>query len=487
MKIAVIGGGLGGMASALVLAKAGADVHIYEKNSMLGGKMQRIELGAYQFDFGPNTITMPHVFQEVLAATGVNPDDYLEFIPLAEHMQNVSAEGETLIFSTNKEAMKRQIATFSQRDADRYESFLEEITRIYELADRYFLRKTFFKKRDYVHPMLGAAILRVKPFQTFETFLKRYFEHPFILQCFLRYGTYIGSSPYKMPATFAMIAYLELVQGVYYVKGGTSTIAKAFERRLQELGVHIHLNSHVTDVYSFNYRIHSLDVNGEVDEHVQEEFHAVIVNGDVLTHKKMLKYGNVETKYPTTSALVALVGLNKRLPQLAHHNVFYSASYEEEFQQLFTEQYAQDSTVYICNSSITDETVSPNGDNLLVLINAPAYTKKNALSEAEAFSFIEKQLQRNGIDIEHAIVEKRIITPQHIQNEFLAYRGALYGQNSNSFKQAFLRPRNRHPIYKNLYFVGGTVHPGGGSPLVVLGGMEVAKRIIREQKKTPIN
>lgn len=484
MKIAIVGGGLGGMAAALTVAKDGHEVHIYEKNNYLGGKMVSKDINHYHFDFGPNTITMPHVFKEVLAQTGVNPDDYIQFVQIEKHLKNVSANGELLYFSSNINEMVDQLAQFSAHDAKNYPKFIQEITRMYQLSEKHFLTKTFFKTSDYLNPMLGAALLRVKPFQTLEQFFKKYFEHPFVLQCFNRYATYIGSSPYAMPATFAMIAYLELVQGVYYVNGGTSSIAQAFHRRLEELGVHIHLNSEVTDVYSFKYRIHTLEINGEVDPHIMEEYDAVIVNLDVLQYKKMLNYRAVDTKEPTTSALVALIGLNKRNEDFHHHNVYFTNNYKKEFEALFSRRYAENSSVYICNTSYTDKSVSPNGDNLLVLINAPALTKGNKLNDVEAKELILSELKKHHLNIEAQIEVFETITPSTIQAQFAAFSGALYGQNSNTKSRAFFRPRNRHPLYTNLYFVGGTVHPGGGSPLVVLGGMQVGKRILKEHKRT---
>lgn len=482
MKIAVIGGGLGGMAAAITLASQGVDVHLYEKSDRLGGKMRMYQLGSYHFDFGPNTITMPYAFQQVLTDSGVNADEYLTFVPLASHTQNVSATGDTLIFSNDIDSMKEQIRQYSVQDAENYDAFIKEITRIFELANKHFLHKAFFSFKEYLNPRLGAAFLRVRPFETLEKFIKRYFSHPFVVQCFLRYGTYIGSSPYKMPATFAMIAYLELVEGVYYVKGGTSSIAKAYERRLKELNVTIHLNSEVTEIFKYKYAAHTLEVNGQMDD----TFHAMVVNADVLQHKKLLAYGSVNTREPSTSAIVVLLGLHTRLEQFKHHNVYFSENYEGEFDALFTNRYSEDATVYICNSSVTDPSVAKGGDNLLVLVNAPPLTKGNTLSDDEAYRYVMDQLMKKGIDVETLIVQKEVISPQKIQKEFAAFRGALYGASSNAKKSAFFRPLNRHPIFYNVFFVGGTVHPGGGSPLVVLGGYNVAKRLIQAYKKTSL-
>lgn len=241
--------------------------------------MRSVDLGTHHFDFGPNTITMRPVFQRVLAQTGVNPDDYLNFIPLRVHMKNVSSKGEVLYFSNDQQYMIEQIKKFSLSDAENYPAFITEISRIYFLAQRHFLQTTFTSWRDYMKPSLLSALVKVRPFETLEQFIRKYFQHPFIVQCFLRYATYIGSSPYIMPATFAMIAYLELVDGVDYVEGGTSKIAQAFKTRAKQLGVKFHVGCEVTKVQYGKTQIHSI-IDQYGNTHTVD---AVFMNSDRLS------------------------------------------------------------------------------------------------------------------------------------------------------------------------------------------------------------
>ena len=476
-KVAVIGGGLGGLSAAITLANAGMDVTVFEKNKELGGKMRSIDLGTHHFDFGPNTITMRPVFQQVLAQTGVDPDDYLNFIPLRVHMKNVSSKGEVLYFSNDQQYMIEQIKKISLSDAKNYPAFITEISRIYFLAQRHFLQTTFTSWRDYMKPSLLSALVKVRPFETLDQFIRKYFQHPFIVQCFLRYATYIGSSPYIMPATFAMIAYLELVDGVDYVEGGTSKIAQAFTTRAKQLGVKFHVGCEVTKVKYGKTQIHSI-IDQYGNTHTVD---AVFMNSDRLSDLFELDQVKKDIQ-PSSSAFVILLGLNKRIEGLHHHNVYFPENYELEFDALFSDHYVEDPTIYICNSSYTDRSISPSGDNLLILVNAPP-TKKGTL-QIDSHQYRQKiiiQLKELGLDIEDAIVEGKVITPEYLEKEFYAFRGALYGAASNSVKSAFFRPSNRHAKLKNLYFVGGTVHPGGGSPLVTLGGMNVAKKYIAEK------
>ena len=482
MKIGIIGGGLGGLSCAISLAHKGYEVHLFEKNSTLGGKMRPVTLGDYYFDFGPNTITMPYVFKQVLEQTGVKAEDYFSFVEVQPHMKNVGMNGETFYLSNDRAFMISQLEQLDPFGAKNYPAFITEISRLYFLSKKHFLNKAFTSTKEFISPTLGRALLAVRPFETLEHFLKRYFKNPFILQCFMRYATYIGSSPYKTPATFAMIAYLELVEGVFYVPGGTASIAKGFEKRARELGVTLHTGCEVTKVH----------IEKGIAKHIQlangETFTSdvVVVNADVLYAVPSLlndKQSQKNTQEnPSSSVFVMLAGLNKRISSLAHHNVFFSPNYKREFEQIFEDKiYPDEPTIYICNSSKTEITRSPQGDNLLILVNAPA----GKTPPADYEDFIIKQLAKYSIDLEHAIVEKQIITPQTIEQDFYSFKGALYGGASNDFKSAFFRPSNKSSMASNLYFVGGSTHPGGGSPLVTLGGIHVANAIDTAHNKTP--
>lgn len=492
-KIIIVGGGLGGLASAVTLAHAGFDVELFEKNSHLGGKLMPVELGSYRFDFGPNTITMPAIFNKVISQTGENPRDYVEFIPLQAHTRNHFPDGSAFDFSSNQELMIHQLKTLDPSAADKYPAFLKEISRLYELSERYFFPVTFQSWRDYLSPSLGFALLQVRPAESMHHFFQRYFKNPFLVQAFDRYATYIGSSPYQAPATFSMIAYLELVEGVYYTKGGNTGIANAFAAVAKKSGAQLHTHTEVKKIITGGGQARGI----ELEDGTQIAADLVILNGDLLsafpalvkeTERPSLNDAKIAAFEPSISAFVITVGLTEQLEILKHHNVFFSSDYRQEFTDLFDASvYSDEPTVYISNSSYTDPSVSPDGDNLFILVNAPALTKEGHLQiEPEAYKErIYDFLMSYGVDIRSYIAEEKIFTPAFIRDKFGSFRGALYGPSSNRPKDAFLRPANASRDIRNLYFVGGSTHPGGGSPMVVLSGLNVANKIIAKFKKTP--
>jgi diapolycopene oxygenase len=483
--VVIIGAGLGGLSAAISLANKGFAVKVFEKNSHVGGKLLSIESGSYTFDFGPNTITMPHVFQAVIAKTGANPDDYFSFVKLDVHTRNHFSDGSSFEMSSNQEAIIEQLKQLDPFAAKRFPAYLKETKRIYDLANQHFFYRNFTSWKDYLAPNLTKAFMQVRPLQSLDQFHRNYFQNEQVLKAFNRYATYIGSSPYLTPATFSLISHLELEDGVYFAKGGNHTIATGLAKRAKELGVEFHLNTGVKKILATKNKATAIFLeNGQ-----QMKADYIVANGDLISSYQNLiaeedrrhftnkKIAKVE---PSISAFVILVGLKRRLPNLIHHQVYFSDEYETEFQDIFRDgRYSDDPTIYICNSSHTDETRSPDGNNLFILVNAPALENDGSLQiDPELYKQrIYAILDKKGLALKDDIVFEEVITPLNIQQRFSAFRGALYGLASNGLLNSFLRPANRSKDIKNLYFCGGSTHPGGGSPMVVISGQNVAEMI----------
>ncbi|GEK57963.1 hypothetical protein CHL76_06135 [Marinococcus halophilus] len=484
MTTAIIGAGLGGLSAAIVLAKTGEKVTVFEKNERAGGKLRPFQLGTHSFDYGPNTITMPDVFHRVLAFAGRVPERLLPFRQLSEHTRNYFPDGSTLEISSDAVETKRAIARLSEADAGRYDDYLREVKRLYTLAIENFLQRTFESPRDYLSPGLAFAIRKVRPATSMHAFHRRFFKHPDVQQAFDRYATYIGSSPYDAPATFALIAHLELADGVYYTPGGNVKIADAFYDTAKELGVTFSFNDPVHHVSTRNGRaqtVHAASGSMEID--------SVLLNGDLLSQYPLLFSASGQQNRtvpkdpePSISAFVIMAGLNTRLPQLKHHQVYFSADYPQEFRQLKHGSFPQDPTVYISNSSYSERGQSPDGDNLFILINAPPLPG-GAMAEEEKQSYknlVYDKLEQFGLCLRPYIVEEQVLGPSYLEETFSSYKGSIYGLASNRRKDAFLRPFNRSRDLKNVYFAGGSTHPGGGSPMVTTSGVLAASALLKD-------
>lgn len=485
-RVIIIGAGLGGLAAGIKLVAAGFDVMMIEKNSHAGGKMMPVQLGDYSFDFGPNTITMPFIFQNVLKEVGENPDNYFQFEKIIDHTLNWYPDGSQFLQTTDHEKMKENLALIDSYSFQHYDQYVLEVKKLYSLAEQSFFYQTFTSLKDYLSPALGMAFMKVRPLESMHHFHQRFFQDPRVLMAFDRYATYIGSSPYKCPATFSLIGHLEMNDGVYYTKGGNPTIATGFEEVFKKLGGKLFLNTKVDEILVKDQRAVGVRLgNGE-----KIGADLVIVNGDLLSaHQNLLKEidrprmtnEKIAKFEPSISAFVIMAGVNKPLPQLQHHQVFFTSDYRQEFKQLFLEKsLPDDPTIYICNSAAT-EPERTKGSNLFILVNAPALEN---LDEEESMRYKEKIYARLdqtfGLPLKPYIEEEMVVSSPYIKETFSAYKGALYGISSHRKKDAFLRPPTMSRDIKQLHFVGGTTHPGGGSPMVTISGMNVANLIIQQ-------
>ncbi|MEI2399911.1 phytoene desaturase family protein [Paenibacillus phytohabitans] len=488
-KAVIIGAGFGGLSCAVTLAVKGWEVTVLERQQQPGGKLQRVEAGGYMFDRGPSTITMPHVFRSLYELAGTRMEEYVRLYELEPRTRNVFTDGSIVDFSRNIGAMQEEIASYSPEDAVRYPDFLAEASRLYELSGQQFLNRLLLSWRDKLSPSLVRDLLRVRPFLNLHALLLRYFSHPNTLAMLGRYATYVGSSPYRAPSIFAMLGYLEIREGVYGVRGGTYELVKGLTTLARELGVQLVTGTEVTGISVVSGAVEGVDT-------AQGFYPAktVIAGGDVLSINRMLlpeenRPGmtdrKIEAYEPSLSGLVTLAGVPRRYDTLLHHTVFFPENYEQEFKDIFEHKRPpQQPAVYVCHSGYSEpELAPPGGSNLFILANAPYLSPACDWNE-ETAAYGERVLsvlEGHGITgLSQADVLQRY-TPRDIADDTLAHRGAIYGISSNSARQTFSRPGNRSRDVKGLWYVGGTTHPGGGTPVVSLSGRLVGEYIAGSQ------
>jgi phytoene desaturase len=325
------------------------------------------------------------------------------------------------------------------------------------------------------------------PFHTVDQAVRRYFRSPYLQQVFNRYATYNGSSPYSAPATFCIIPYIEFAEGGWYLQGGMYELARAMLRLADELGVEIETNAEVVEVCVENGVARGVRL-GDGREIMAER---VVVNVDALhglrhlvapEHRRRWTNRRIERMEPSCSGFVLLLGIDRDYPELAHHNIFFSPDYPAEFRAIFDKKVpAPDPTIYVSATVRSDPAHAPDSHlNLFVLVNAPATSERFQWAR-EAPSYrdqVVRVLERRGLpDLSQHIRSEHIITPADFQNRYRSWRGALYGGSSNQMFSAFMRPPLVSPDVRELYFVGGATHPGGGIPLVLLSGKAVAAAI----------
>lgn len=476
----VIGSGLGGMAAALRLRVAGWRVTICEHGATPGGKMNRLEQSGYRFDTGPSLITMPWVFADLFAAGGADIRDHLEIVPVRPLADYVWPDGTRLQFTANVPALMAGLRGIDAHDADNFFRFMELGARLFELSAGTFLRTAPSEPPD--RTMLRS--LRHFPFRgawgNYHKTVTRYFRSPHLQQLFDRYPTYVGSSPYACPATLLLIPYLEFAFGGWYVKGGLYRIVEALTTLLTAKGVAMKLNATVERIARKDGRVAGVALaSGET-----LAADVVVMNGDASCVPAMLGEPGPTEAPPADRSMagfVMLLGVNRKMPEVHHHTVYFSKDYRTEFQQLFDERrFPEDPTVYVNVPSRTDpDCAPPGGETLFVMANAPADAEPwNDDAAAQARQAVMARLSASGFSIPPESIEAEYIwTPRRMAERYRMPGGAIYGTHSHGWKKAFLRPPNRIRKVPGLYLVGGSSHPGGGTP-IVLRSAEITTRLI---------
>ncbi len=478
------------MSAACRLAKSGFDVTVLEKNERVGGKVNFVENNDYKFDTGASLVTMKHVFEDLFEFCEGRIDDYLTFAKLEPICRYFWSDGTEFDASEDLQKTEREIEKIAPEDVEQFKKYLADSKQKYEIAERTFLAKSLNELSKLLKPKYLPDLLKISTLNTLDKHNKKYFKSEKLQQLFNRFATYNGSSPFKTPATFALIPYVEFGLGAWYVKGGIYRIPKALENLAIEFGVKFRFETEVEEIVVENGKAKGVRLeNGEI---ITSNF--VVTNADAIetyrnlidkNKRKIYTDKKLEKIEPSCSGFVLLLGTNKKFNQLAHHNIFFSDDYKAEFESIFeTKTPAKNPTIYICATSRTDETQAPKDcENLFILINTP-YTNSATNWENEKQNYrdlIIKKLEKFGLNgLENSIKFEQIITPADFEKKYRANKGSIYGVSSNGIFSAFMRVPNMAKDIENLYFVGGTTHPGGGMPLVLLSGKMACDLILQK-------
>lgn len=329
---------------------------------------------------------------------------------------------------------------------------------------------------------------QIDPFRTVHQSVSRFFSDPRLIQLFDRYATYNGSDPFQAPATLNIIPYVEYGVGAYYITGGMYRLIDVLAAVARKLNVRIHTSAKVEKIYHDDKQVSGVQVNAEeiAADYVLCGADAVVTH-DELIDKHQHHREKLDRLEPSLSGMVFLWGVKAKHPKLAHHNIIFSSAYDVEFEQIFRHRQVPDEpTIYIAITSKADAAHAPaDGENWFVLLNMP-YLAPGQMWEQEKVRMrrvVLSKLKQVGIDLADRIEVEQIYTPEDFSELYASNQGSIYGVSSNSRTTAFKRLPNRSRMLDGLYFAGGSVHPGGGIPLVMLSGKMAATLIAENHER----
>jgi phytoene desaturase len=490
-RAVVIGAGLGGLATAIRLRLAGFDVRVLERRDSPGGKVRQWRAGGYTFDLGPTILTMPFVFEELFAAAGRRFADAVALEPLAPYYRAHFADGTVFELSDSMRHVLAQIRRMSPDDETRYVDFLARAGRIYRVVEEHFLTRLFDSRWDLLDPALLRAGLRVDAITTLARRVERQFSDPRIRQLTSYQAIYVGASPEEVPATYALIPYLEAAEGVWFPRGGMYALAEATARLASDLGVDVRLGCGAERIEVEGGRARGVrDAAGErhdadvvVSNADLHHTYGPLLDGVPRRHMSDERLARLE---PSSSAFILLLGVERSYPGVVHHNVYFSSDFARDLRELFVEHVPlSEPSFYVCAPSATDPTLAPPGATALYALAPAPYLARgvewDALAESYADRLVDRMEAAGWTGLRAAIRVKRWYTPADFARDYSSHRGSIFGLSARSDQTAFRRPAPRSRDVAGLYLVGGSTQPGGGVPMVVIGGKLVAEQICRDR------
>ncbi len=484
----VIGAGVAGMAVAIRLAIQGFSVDVYEKNNCPGGKLTAFEKDGFQFDAGPSLFTQPQNLEELFSDAGETLNDYLNYESVPVSCKYFFENGKQINAFANAESFANEAEAVAGEPIQNVLNYLSASQKLYNRIGIIFLNHPINKGKTWLSKNVLRALPAVKFAYLFKS-LSQYNSSKFktheLRQIFNRFATYNGSNPFKAPAMLSLIPHLEMNQGVFYPKAGMVSITNALYSLAKKKGVQFHFNAPVQHIIHTEGIAKGIVINNE-----NKIASLVVSNVDsYFTWQQLVgrldKVKKIERQERSSSALVFYWGINKRMNELGLHNIFFSKHYKEEFEAIFNhKKISSDPTIYINITSKYDTAHAPAGkENWFVMVNVPAGCDDWELKQQQIKqSIIEKLNRLLQTDIEPLIESETILNPTLIELQTGSYLGALYGASSNTKMAAFKRQPNSGDL-RNLYFCGGTVHPGGGIPLCLKSAAITANLIAQDQKK----
>jgi phytoene desaturase len=485
----VIGAGIGGIATAARLAKNGYDVTVLEKNDTAGGRCNQIVQDGHRFDIGPTLFLMPEVWEETFAALGEKMSDHLELKRIDPTYKVHFDDGLKLELTSDIGKMQTQLETVEKTAFSGFLNYITEGNKHYKMSLEKFVGRNFYNIFEYLSLTNLPLIFQLKALAKHHANTGRFFKDERLKAAFTFQNMYLGLSPYDAPATYSLLQYTELAEGVWYPMGGMYAAIQALTKIAEKLGVKFIYNAPVKRLHVNDSKV----VSVELEDGRQFSSKIFVGNADLpYIYKELLpdakEAKKLDNKLYTCSSIMFYWGVDKEFPQIAHHNVFLGGDYKASFDQIFNDHTLPDvPSFYVHAPARTDSAAAPTEQDTIYALmpvgHLDARNKQdwNALVERARATIFTRLAKELGVsDLKEHIKFEIVYQPEVWKERFNLVKGAAFGLSHNFWQVGYLRPQNRHKQYKNLYFAGASTHPGTGLPIVLLSARLTTERILKE-------
>ena len=473
-RVSIVGAGPGGLANAMLMARAGADVTVFERAPRVGGRCAAIEADGFRFDTGPTFFLYPRVLEEVFRSVG---RDLWADVPMTRLDPQYRLEfgaGGRIDATPDVERMKAEIARISPRDAGQFEQFLIENRSKLERF-RPILESPFSSVLDLMRPSVLKALPWLRPWQSVAGDLGRRFSDPRMITALSFQSKYLGMSPFQCPSLFTILAFLEYEYGVFHPTGGCAAVSERMADVAADLGVKIRLSEPVEALH-FDGR-KAVGLRTRTGDHT---FDSLVINADFaqtmrnLVPDRLRRTWNdrklARSKY-SCSTFMLYLGIEGRYDHLPHHTIYIARDYERNLDEIDRlKVLPEDPSFYVQNAGVTDDSLAPRGMSTLYVLVPVAHQSPTIDWPSQKAAFrkrVLRQLAKVGLDdIEGRIRFEKMLTPDDWENSYQVYRGATFNLAHNLGQMLLGRPGNRYQDLEQVYLVGGGTHPGSGLPVI---------------------
>jgi phytoene desaturase len=486
-RVIIIGAGPGGLAAAMLLARAGVEVTVLEKEPRVGGRTSAIEGDGYRFDLGPTFFLYPQVLQEIFQEVGRDLFREVPMTKLDPQYRLVFGAGGELHATPDLERMVAAIAKLAPADAPRFRQFME-YNRVKLAKFAPCLQTAFPGWKSLFSLRLLAVLPYLKPWKSLHAELAEYFRDPRLQLAFTFQSKYLGMSPFQCPSLFSILSFLEYEHGIWHPTGGCNSITRNLARVAEELGARIRLNTPVEQILFAGRR-----AVGVRTAQGEERAEAVVLNADfahAMTRlvpnglRRRWSDANLARKDYSCSTFMLYLGVEGTFPHLAHHNIYVAQDYRRNLDEIERQHVlSDDPSFYVENPVRTDPSMAPPGHSALYVLLPVTHQHPNVdwtRERARYRGVALRQLEKLGIrDLEKRIRFERVATPADWEGKQGIYRGATFNLAHNFAQMLHLRPQNRFEECDGLYLVGGGTHPGSGLP-VIFESARISSRLLLE-------
>lgn len=483
MKVVVVGSGFAGLSTACFLSQSGADVTVIEKNEMAGGRARTFEAEGFIFDMGPSWYWMPDVFEKFYNQFGHTTSDFYELKRLDPSYQ-VIWQDEIVSVPSSFEQLQQLFEHYEKGAGEKLALFMKEAETKYTISMRELVFNPCLSIMEFARKEVIQSLFKMDLLQSIQQHLRKYFTHPNLLQLAEFPILFLGALPQNTPALYSLMNYADMKLGTWYPMGGMVKIVEAMYSIAQKLGVKFQFNEPVQEVISLGKEVKEIVTNKGRYVADKVVFACDYHHGEQLLSATNRNYQPQywDKRDMAPSCVIFYLGINRKIPGLKHHNLFFDASFKEHAEALYAQpSFPENPLMYVCCPSKTDSSVAPSdGENLFVLIPTPTgHLPEDKIMNHYFEQVVQRIKQRFSVDIQPHIVFKKGYSAKNFISDYNAFKGNAYGLANTLRQTAILKPSIRNKKLRNLFYAGQLTVPGPGVPPSLISGEIVAKQILK--------